>query len=127
LNDLKLDWVSFLQGAITITGDGGIMYENVWTIIAPDEAISLGIVKPLHGSMHFDCPPDRVFEIPLHGARGITLTLLKIRIARSVFRIGFRVNRTIVFPARKKQGYPCIKTIQTVHIVKRGYSERKRR
>jgi hypothetical protein len=73
-----------LQGAITIAGDGGIVDKNVWAFIAPDEAVSFGIIKPFYGSLHFDCPPDRDFEISLNGARRITLTLLKIRMARSV-------------------------------------------
>jgi hypothetical protein len=54
LNNLKLDWISFLQGAITIPDDGGVMNENVRPVIAPDEAVSLGIIKPFHGSLHFD-------------------------------------------------------------------------
>ena len=29
------------------------MYENVWSIVAPDEAVSFVVVKPLHGSLHF--------------------------------------------------------------------------
>jgi hypothetical protein len=45
------------------------MYEYVWAIIASDEAIPLGIVKPLHGSLHFAFPPDRDFEISLCSAR----------------------------------------------------------
>src|SRR2546429_5809724 len=53
-------------------------------IFAPDEAISFGIIKPLHGALHFDYPPDRDFEISLRSAGRIILTLLKIRIARSV-------------------------------------------
>jgi hypothetical protein len=65
LYNLEFYRVSFLQGAITITDDGGIVYENVWAVIAPDEAITLGIVKPLHGSLHFACPPDRVLSISL--------------------------------------------------------------
>src|SRR6267143_3601430 len=52
LNDFEFDGVSLLQGAIAISGDGGIMYENVWAIIAPDEAVSFGIIKPFHGSVH---------------------------------------------------------------------------
>src|SRR5207249_2048525 len=44
---------------ITITSDGRIMYENVCTIIAPDEAVSFGIIEPLHGALHFDFPPER--------------------------------------------------------------------
>jgi hypothetical protein len=31
------------------------MNKNVWAVIAPDEAISFGIIKPLDGSLHFDC------------------------------------------------------------------------
>jgi hypothetical protein len=48
-----------LQGAIAITDDGGIVYENVGAIIAPDEAVSFRIVKPFHGSMHFAFPPEQ--------------------------------------------------------------------
>jgi hypothetical protein len=82
LNDFEFDWVSFLQRAIAIASDRGIMYENVWAIIAPDEAVSFGIVKPFHGSLHFACPPDTVFGILHHAARQIILTTL--RMARSV-------------------------------------------
>jgi hypothetical protein len=34
------------------------MHENVWTIIAPDEAVSFRIIEPLHGSLHFAFPPE---------------------------------------------------------------------
>jgi hypothetical protein len=44
------------------------MYEYVWTVIAPDEAIPLGIIKPLHGSLHFDALLNRDFEISLRSA-----------------------------------------------------------
>ena len=63
LPNLEFDGISFLQGAITITDDGGVMDENVWAVIAPDEAVSLGVVKPLHRSLHFAGPPDRDFGI----------------------------------------------------------------
>jgi len=45
------------------------MYENVWTIIAPDEAVSFGIIKPLHGALHFDSLLNGDFEISLRSAR----------------------------------------------------------
>ena len=40
LHDLKLDWISFLKSAITVSDDRGIMNENIWAIFAPDEAVS---------------------------------------------------------------------------------------
>src|SRR5882672_1802700 len=84
MNNFELDRVSFLQGARAIAGDGALLSEAVGASIAPDEAVSLGIVKPLHCSLHFACPPDRDFEILHHDARRIALTSLKIRMARSV-------------------------------------------
>src|SRR3981081_434610 len=105
LNNFEFDRVSFLQGAIAIAGDGGIMYENVGAIIAPDEAVSLGIVKPLHGSSHFHCPPGRVFEISLHAVRRIILTSLKIRIARSVPESNDQSIEQSSFSTEKKWTY----------------------
>ena len=58
LNDLKFDWVSFLQGAVTVTGDGGIVHKNVRSVIAADEAIPFGVIKPFHSSLHFTWPPS---------------------------------------------------------------------
>jgi len=55
LDDFKLDRVSLLQCAVSIPGDCGIVNENVWAIIAPDEAISFRIIKPFDSSLHFDC------------------------------------------------------------------------
>src|SRR5713226_4569317 len=58
LNDLKFHRISLLQGTVSVAGDGGIMHEYVRTIIAPDEAVTLGVIKPLHSSSHFAWPPD---------------------------------------------------------------------
>jgi len=58
LDNLKFDWVSFLQSTVTFTDDGGIMDKNVRPVIAPDEAVPFGIVKPFHGSVHFTWPPN---------------------------------------------------------------------
>jgi hypothetical protein len=57
LNDFKLHLISFLKRAVTIAGDGGIMNENVWAIIAPDEAIPFGIIEPLDSSLQ-RLPPE---------------------------------------------------------------------
>jgi hypothetical protein len=57
LNNLKLNLISFLKRAIAIAGDGGIMNENVWAIIAPDEAIPFGIIEPLDSSLQ-RLPPE---------------------------------------------------------------------
>jgi hypothetical protein len=41
LDDLELDGISFLQSAIAVPNDSGIMYEDIWSILAPDEAVTL--------------------------------------------------------------------------------------
>ena len=74
LNDLKFDGISFLQRSIPVSSDCRIMDENVWAVIAPDEAVPFRIVKPLHGSLHFAFPPDRDLEIWHPGARRLDLT-----------------------------------------------------
>jgi hypothetical protein len=54
LHDLELHRISFLQGAVSISCDGGIVNEHIWTVIAPDEAVSFGIIEPLYSSLHCD-------------------------------------------------------------------------
>ena len=58
LHDFELDLISFLKRAVPIAGYGGIMYEDVWTIIAPDEAIPFGIIEPLDSSLQCDRLPE---------------------------------------------------------------------
>jgi hypothetical protein len=55
LDNFELHRVPFLQSAVAIASDGGIVNENVWAIIAPDEAISLGIIEPLNSALQFEC------------------------------------------------------------------------
>src|SRR5271163_1287604 len=59
LDNLKFDGVSFLQSSVAFTRDGRIVHKHIWTVIAPDEAVPFGIVKPLHRSLHVkgtSCP-----------------------------------------------------------------------
>jgi hypothetical protein len=88
------------------------MNEYVWSIISPDEAVSLGIVKPLHGSLHFDQPPETNVEIS-HGGRRITLTPLKIQVARSVPEWDFESIEQSCVLLEKSRLIPVTKTIQT--------------
>jgi hypothetical protein len=41
LDNLELYRISFLQAAVAISQDCGIMNKNIWTIVAPYEAIPL--------------------------------------------------------------------------------------
>jgi hypothetical protein len=50
LHDLKLNHISFLQGAITVTNNRGIMNEDVGTIIAPYESVTFCVIEPFHRS-----------------------------------------------------------------------------
>ncbi len=40
LDDFKFDCISFLQGAVAIARDCGIVYENIRAIFAPDKAVA---------------------------------------------------------------------------------------
>jgi len=47
---VKLHLLTFLEAAESAGLDGGEMYEYILTILAADETIALGVVKPLHCS-----------------------------------------------------------------------------
>jgi hypothetical protein len=52
---VKLHLLTFLKAAESAGLDGGEMYEYILTILAADESIALGVVKPLHCScFHVD-------------------------------------------------------------------------
>jgi hypothetical protein len=34
------------------------MNKNIWTIVAPDEAIPFRVIKPFYGSLHLCAPPE---------------------------------------------------------------------
>ena len=50
LHDFKLNHISFLQGAITVANNRGIMNEDVGTIIAPNESVTFCVIEPFHRS-----------------------------------------------------------------------------
>jgi hypothetical protein len=52
---VKLHLLTFLEAAESARLDGGEMYEYILSILAADESIALGVVKPLHCScFHVD-------------------------------------------------------------------------
>src|SRR5215470_2183034 len=40
LDDFELDRITFLQSAISVSDNGGIVYEHIRAILAPDEAVA---------------------------------------------------------------------------------------
>lgn len=48
LSHFELNFLSFFQGLIALTGHGTVMNEYVFAVLAGDEAISLLIAEPLH-------------------------------------------------------------------------------
>lgn len=48
LDDLEFDSVALLQALISIASDGAVVDEDVRSTIAPQEAVALCIVEPLH-------------------------------------------------------------------------------
>jgi hypothetical protein len=47
LDDIELHIIALFQGLIAIQLDCGIVNENIWPIVAADESVALGVVKPL--------------------------------------------------------------------------------
>jgi hypothetical protein len=50
LDNLKFYRISFLQSAVAVPDDRGIMNKDVWAVFAPNEAIAFRIVEPLDSS-----------------------------------------------------------------------------
>jgi len=50
LHDFEFDDISFLQCAVTVSDDGGIVNEHIRAIVTPDEAITFGVIEPFHGA-----------------------------------------------------------------------------
>lgn len=46
---LKFNCRTFLEIAITVSLDGGIMDEDVFTLVALNEAVTFGRIEPLYG------------------------------------------------------------------------------
>ena len=46
LDDLEFDIIAFGKTLVALAGDAGIMNEYIRTVIATDEAVSLGVIEP---------------------------------------------------------------------------------
>src|SRR6185295_394537 len=54
LLDLELHFRTFVESLVSLGSDGGIMNEDVRTVLTRDEAIALAVVEPLHPSLGHD-------------------------------------------------------------------------
>jgi hypothetical protein len=55
LDHVKLNLLTFLQAAEAASLNGGEMHEYIFAILAADESVALGVVKPLYCScFHVD-------------------------------------------------------------------------
>src|SRR5215469_6937437 len=68
--DLKLHLVPLLQAFVSLGTDRAVVNEDVRPIRAPDEAVSLGIIEPLDGSLQtFHVSP--LFPHVLNGGKDV--------------------------------------------------------
>ena len=51
LDDVKLDFIAFFEALVAFALNGCVMDEDVGSIIASEETVSLSVVKPLHCSL----------------------------------------------------------------------------
>src|SRR5271154_157957 len=95
LDNFKLYRISFLQSPIAVTSNGRIMHKYIWPVIAPDEAIPLGIIEPLDRSLHVkrDLQPGgrKKFVPATHGEKPHDAEKIK---RAECSRMKQRVNRT---------------------------------
>ena len=68
LYDFELYLVALLQTLVTLCGDCAVVYENIWPVITPNEAVALCVVKPLNRTFQtFHVLP--LGHVPLHFLR----------------------------------------------------------
>src|SRR5215472_16113839 len=51
LYEVELHRLAFLERTKTVRLDGAVVHEHVLTVLAADEAVTFGIVEPLHSSL----------------------------------------------------------------------------
>jgi hypothetical protein len=78
LYDVELNLLTFLQAAKTVGLDGGEVHEYVFTILAADESIALGIVKPLYCSCFHDVAVFLLLKYALELAGYMQITLRQV-------------------------------------------------
>src|SRR2546422_10398274 len=57
IHDFEFDRHALLKSAVPVAHDCGVMHEDVTAILASDKSIPLGVIEPLHCSLHFLVPP----------------------------------------------------------------------
>jgi hypothetical protein len=48
LNDVEFNIIAFFQGFVAIQLYCRVVNEDIWPVVASDESVALGVVKPLH-------------------------------------------------------------------------------
>src|SRR5882762_8660969 len=66
---VKLHLLTFLQAAEAAGLNGGEMHEYILAVLAADESIALGVVKPLHCSCFHDDAMFLFFDVALKLSR----------------------------------------------------------
>jgi hypothetical protein len=56
LDYLKLDRITLLQRAVTISDDRRIVYEDIRPVFPAYESVSFRVIEPLYCSLHFVSP-----------------------------------------------------------------------
>jgi len=69
--DFEFDCVAFLQALVAFGGDGAVVDEDVRSIRAPDEAVTLGVIEPLDGSFQTFHVIPRFLHVPDGGPGGM--------------------------------------------------------
>ena len=61
LNYLEFDGFPFVQRSESVACDCGVMNKHIWSVVAPDETVPLGVVEPLNLTSHTSSSPGTAF------------------------------------------------------------------
>jgi hypothetical protein len=59
LDNFEFNRVPFVKGPISLAYNCRVVDKYVWTVIAPDEAVTLRIIKPFDWALHLSSSLDR--------------------------------------------------------------------
>jgi hypothetical protein len=70
LHNFEFDHISFLQSAVAVSNDGGIVDEDIGAIVAPDEAVTFRVIEPFYGATQAWASLNKCFSFRLRPGAG---------------------------------------------------------
>src|SRR6185503_4281695 len=78
LHDLEVHSIAFLKALVTLRANSAVVDEHVWPIVSADEAVTFGVIEPLHSTF------QAIHVLPLLSAKILTLSRIEALCGRHV-------------------------------------------